>query len=126
RGAEARLSGRPPASNAAQGIMAVEGGWGVMRKKPSAIRGMGGVRIVEASRRTRCPVMVGQNYRYRRCEQTLRKLLREGKVGTVTHVSYVDRRACPAQGNFLSQVEYAQVLDVGTDRFDSLRSILGV
>jgi predicted dehydrogenase len=69
---------------------------------------------------------VGQNYRYRRCEQTLRKLVREGKVGTVTHVSYVDRRARPAQGNFLSQVEYAQVLDVGAHHFDSLRSILGV
>jgi predicted dehydrogenase len=52
--------------------------------------------------------------------------VRQGKVGTLTHVSYIDRRARPAQSNFLSRVEYAQVLDVGTHHLDSLRSILDV
>jgi len=124
--ADAAIISSPPAFHATHAIMALEAGLAVMIEKPFAISVTEGVRIVEASRRTRCPVMVGQNYRYRRCEQTLRKLLCEGKVGTVTHVSYVDRCARPAQGNFLSQVEYAQLLDVGADHFDSLRSILGV
>src|SRR5262249_50306563 len=124
--ADAAIVSSPPAFHATHAIMALEAGLAVMIEKPFAISVTEGVRIVEASRRTRCPVMVGQNYRYRRCEQTLRKLLREGKVGTVTHVSYVDRRACPAQANFLSQVEYGQLLDVGADQFDSLRSMLGV
>jgi predicted dehydrogenase len=124
--ADAAIISSPPALHATHAIMALEAGLAVMIEKPFATSVAEGMRIVEASCRARCPVMVGQNYRYRRCEQTLRKLLREGKVGTVTHVSYVDRRARPAQGNFLSQVEYAQVLDVGAHHFDSLRSILGV
>jgi predicted dehydrogenase len=124
--ADAAIISSPPAFHATHAIMALEAGLAVMIEKPFATSVAEGMRIVEASRRARCPVMVGQNYRYRRCEQTLRKLLREGKVGTVTHVSYVDRRARPAQGNFLSQVEYAQVLDVGAHHFDSLRSIFGV
>jgi len=124
--ADAAIISSQPAFHATHAIMALEAGLAVMIEKPFATSVTDGVRIVEASRRTRSPVMVGQNNRYRRCEQTLRKLLREEKVGTVTHVSYVDRRARPAQGNFLSQVEYAQLLDVGTDHFDSLRSMLGV
>jgi predicted dehydrogenase len=124
--ADAAIISSPPAFHATHAIMALEAGLAVMIEKPFATSVAEGMRIVETSRRTRCPVMVGQNYRYRRCEQTLRKLLREGKVGTVTHVSYVDRRARAAQGNFLAQVEYAQLLDVGAHHFDSLRSILGV
>lgn len=124
--ADAAIISSPPAFHATHAIMALEAGLAVMIEKPFATSVAEGARIVEVSRYTGCPVMVGQNYRYRRCEQTLRKLLREGKVGAVTHVSYVDRRARPAQGTFLSQVEYAQVLDVGVHHFDSLRSILGV
>ena len=60
------------------------------------------------------------------CEATLQQLVREGRVGTITHVSCVDRRSCPAQGNFLAQADYAQVLDVGAHHFDNLRSMLGV
>ena len=124
--ADAAIISSPPAFHASHAIMALEAGLAVMIEKPFATSVAEGARIVEVSRYTGCPVMVGQNYRYRRCEQTLRKLLREGKVGAVTHVSYVDRRARPVQGTFLSQVEYAQVLDVGVHHFDSLRSILGV
>jgi predicted dehydrogenase len=124
--ADAAIISSPPALHAAQAIMALESGLAVMIEKPLATSVAEGARIVEVSRYTGCPVMVAQNYRYRRCEQTVRKLLHEGKVGTITHVSYVDRRARPAQSNFLSRVEYAQVLDVGTHHFDSLRSILGV
>lgn len=124
--ADAAIISSPPACHATHAIMALEAGLAVMIEKPFANSVAEGARIVEVSRRTSCPVMVGQNYRYRRCEQTLQKLLREGKVGIITHVSYLDRRARPAQGNFLSQVDYAHVLDVGAHHFDSLRSILGV
>jgi len=124
--ADAAIISSPPAFHANHAIMALEAGLAVMIEKPFAIGVAEGARIVEASRRARRPVMVAQNYRYRRCEQTLRNLLREGRAGTITHVSYIDHRARPAQGNFLSQVEYAQVLDVGAHHFDSLRSMLGV
>jgi predicted dehydrogenase len=124
--ADAAIISSPPALHAAQAITALESGLVVMIEKPLATSVAEGSRIVEVSRYAGCPVMVAQNYRYRRSEQTLQKLVQQGKVGTLTHVSYIDRRARPAQSNFLSRVEYAQVLDVGTHHFDSLRSILGV
>ena len=124
--ADAAIISSPPAFHATHAITALEAGLAVMIEKPFATAVAEGARIVEVARRAGRPVMVGQNYRYRRCEQTLRQLLRDGKAGTITHVSYVDRRARPAQDSFLSQVEYAQVLDVGADHFDSLRSMLGV
>jgi predicted dehydrogenase len=97
-----------------------------MLEKPFATSLVDGVRVVEAARRTGQSIMVAQNYRYAPCERTLQQLVGEGKVGTITHVSCIDHRARPAQGNFLVGVEYAQVLDVGAHHFDSLRSILGV
>jgi predicted dehydrogenase len=124
--ADAAIISSPPALHPTHAIAALQAGLAVMIEKPFATSVAEGARVVEVARRAGRPLMVAQNYRYRRCEQTLQKLLRERKAGTITHVSYVDRRARPAQGNFLSQVEYSQVLDAGAHHFDSLRSMLGV
>jgi predicted dehydrogenase len=124
--ADAAIISVPPASRATHAVQALEAGLAVIVEAPFAASVAEAARIVEVSRRTGHPVMVAQNYRYRRCEQALKKLLREGKVGSITHVSYIDRRARTAQDNFLFDVEYAQLMDVGAQHFDSLRSILGV
>ena len=125
-GADAAIISSPPAFHSTHAIMALKAGLAVMIEKPFATSLAEGARIVEVSRQTRRPVMVAQNYRYRRIERTLQELLRDRKAGTIAQVNYMDHRARPAQENFLSQVEYAQVLDVGAHHFDSLRSMLGV
>lgn len=124
--ADAVIIASPPALHATHAIMALEAGLAVMIEKPFAGSLAEAAQVVDAAQRTGRPLMVAQNYRYARCERTLRECVGEGKVGRIRHVSCVDRRMRPAKGNFLARVDYPQVLDVGAHHFDSLRSILGV
>lgn len=124
--ADAAIVASPPALHASQATEVLEAGVAAMIEQPFAASLAAAAQVVEVSRRTGRPVMIAQNNRYRRCEQTLQHLVRAGHVGTITHVSCIDRRARPATGDGVSQVEYAQMLDAGGHHFDSLRSILGV
>ncbi len=124
--AEAAIVASQPAQHAAQTIAALEAGLAVMVEKPLAASLVEGVNMVEASRRMARPLMVAQNYRYRRHEQAMRGLVRDGKVGTVTHVSCMDRRAEPVGENYRSRMDYVQVMEVGEHHFDGLRHVLGV
>jgi predicted dehydrogenase len=124
--AEAVIITSPPAFHASQAIEALEAGLGVMLETPFATTLAEGVQIVRTARCTGQALMVAQNHRFARCEQTLRRLLHAGKVGTVTHVSCTDRRTCPPQRGVLAGAEYTQILNVGAHHFDSLRSMLGV
>jgi predicted dehydrogenase len=124
--ADAAIVSSPPALHATHAVQALEAGLAVIIEPPLAVSVADGARVVEVSRRTGRPILVAQNHRHGRYEQTLKKLLGEGKVGGITHVSYVDRRARPVQDNFLFDVEYAQLMDTGAHHFDSLRSVLSV
>ena len=124
--ADAAIISSPPVFRAADVIVALEAGLAVMTEAPLTISVAEAMEILEVARRTRSSLIVGHDYRYRPCEQTLRELVHAGKVGAVTHVSYVDRRTRTFQGNFLNHVDYAQLMDAGVHHFDSLRSILGV
>ena len=54
--------------------------------------------------------------------QTMARLLRAGRVGTLTHISCVDRRARGVQ----AEVEYLQLLAYGADHLAWIRHLLGV
>jgi predicted dehydrogenase len=81
---------------------------------------------VKVARRVGRTVIEAQHYRYAPNQLTIQRLIQEGRVGTITHVSCSDRRSSPTQGSFLAQTDYAQLLDVGAYQLDSLRTILGL
>jgi predicted dehydrogenase len=58
--------------------------------------------------------------------QTMARLLRAGRIGTVTHVSCVDRRTPGAERSASAEVEYLQLLAYGADHLDWIRDLLGV
>lgn len=122
--ADAAVVASPLASRAADAITALEAGLAVMIEKPFAPNLAQGVQVMAAAHRTGRPVLVAQNDRYRRCERALRTLLREGKVGTVTHVSCIDRRRQSAAAQDVSRVDYTQLHEVAAHHFDSLRGVL--
>ena len=124
--ADAAIIASQPAEHAAQTIAALGAGLAVMVEKPLATSLAAGAQMVEAARRAAKPLMVAQNYRYQRAQQAARVLLRDGKVGTITHVSCIDRRLQPAGDNYRSRMDYAQATEVGEHHFDGLRYLLGV
>jgi predicted dehydrogenase len=124
--ADAGIIASSPALHTDQAIQALEAGLAILIEKPFAVSLAQARQVVEASRRAGRPVIVAQNYHDTRCEQTVRQLLHGGKVGTITHVSCVDRRLCPLPGNVPNQADCAQLLEVGAHHLDSLRRILGV
>lgn len=124
--AEAAIVATRPTEHAAQTMTALEAGLAVLVEKPLAMHLADCVKVVDAARRASKPVMVAQNYRYRRCEQAMQGLIREGKLGAITHISCIDRRAEPAGDNYRLGMDYVQMMDVGVHHFDSLRAMLGV
>jgi hypothetical protein len=57
---------------------------------------------------------------------TIARLLRAGRIGTVTHVSCVDRRARGVESFGSAEVEYLQLLAYGADHLARVRDLLGV
>jgi predicted dehydrogenase len=58
--------------------------------------------------------------------QGLARLLRAGRIGTVTHISCVDRRARRAERSTSADVEYVQLLACGADHLAWIRALMGV
>ena len=126
RKADAAIVASPIPLRAAHAVAALEAGLSVMIERPFAVSVADAARVLEASRRSGRHVMVAQNCRFARCERTLRQLVREGKVGRVTHVSCVDRRSLPPTNDDRAQTRHVQLIHVAIDHFDTLRSIVGL
>src|SRR5262249_55824102 len=109
-GANAAIVASPAAQHARDAIKALDAGLAVMIDAPSAASLAEAVRVVDAARRARRAVMVAQHHRYTRRERRLRRLVQEGKVGTITHVSCMDRRSRPDRDREPGDAGYPQVL----------------
>jgi predicted dehydrogenase len=124
--ADAAIIASPPVLRADQAIQALEAGLTIMLEKPFAAGLVRTAQVVEASRRTGRPIIVAQGRGDTYGEGIVQQLVREGRVGTITHVSCIDRRSSPAPGDLLNQNDYAQMLATGAYHFDSLRRMLGI
>jgi predicted dehydrogenase len=124
--ADAAIIATPLALRAGLALQALEAGLTVMLEPPFAASLTEATQVMEVSRRAGQPVIVAQNGHDTHCETAVQRLVREGRIGTLTHVSCVDRRLSSAQGHSLMQADYVHVLDVGIHHFDSLRRMLGV
>jgi predicted dehydrogenase len=107
-------------------VLALKAGLTVLIEKPFAPSLAAAREVLEASRRSNKPVVIVQSQRFSRMERTLRKLVREGKVGRVSHLAVLDRRTSASLGSSQRLTDYPQLLEAGSGHFDSLRSVLGV
>jgi predicted dehydrogenase len=107
-------------------LQALEAGLAILVEKPFTSNMEEALQIVERAERSSKPLVVAQNYRFIPVERTLRQLIRDGRVGTVTSATCLSRRRRPGKGTFLGTMDYPQIVDVGVHHFDSLRSILGL
>ena len=123
--ADAAIIAGPLPSLATLAIEALEAGLAVLMERSPSESFSETARIVDVSTRTGRPVLIVQNGRFSRCERVLQTMLREGKVGSITHVSCEDRLATPDTGALDSNTDYSQLLNVGARDFESLRNIIG-
>lgn len=124
--ADAAILASAPAVRGRQAIQALNAGLAVLIETPAAATLADAVELFETARRVEKPVIVAQSSRYGWAHGRLREFVRAGRLGSVTHMSVLDRRKTASEGGWTAEVDYVQLLDRGVDHFDGLRNILGV
>jgi predicted dehydrogenase len=122
--ADAAIIATPATQRARHAIKALDAGLAVMLEMPLAGSLAEAAQVLDVARRAGGVIMVAQPCRFTRNGRELRRLVQAGKVGTITHVSCLDRRSRPASGNDLAHGDYPQLWDVAAQHFDSLRAVL--
>jgi predicted dehydrogenase len=105
---------------------ALERGLGVLVEKPFALSLREARRLVAIAERAKVPLLVGQNYRYTRMPQAVRRLLGDGvlgRIGMVTCQSY--RGALDSRSPSLSTIPNSVLWETGVHHIDALRYMLG-
>jgi predicted dehydrogenase len=127
-GADAAIVALPEMAHKDAIVAALERGLHVLTEKPLALTTAEAAEVLRASRRAPgAMVMVDQNYRWRPQTQTLRKLVREGKLGHVASVIYefrqpITRRTTDA---WREEMPHPFLHDMAIHHFDLLRAVLG-
>jgi predicted dehydrogenase len=107
-------------------LAALERGLHVLTEKPLAIDMSEAAAIIRAARHVRSAVvMVDQNYRWRPQTQTLRKAVRNGKIGRVMLVGYEFRQAITriTTDAWREQMPHPYLHDMVVHHFDLVRAI---
>jgi predicted dehydrogenase len=126
--AQAVIVALPEMIHKATVLAALERGVHVLTEKPLAIDIAEAAAIVRAARRAKgAIVMVDQNYRWRPQTQTLRKAVRDGRVGRVTSVGYEFRQTITRTTTdaWREHMPHPYLHDMAVHHFDLLRAITG-
>lgn len=114
----------PPQFHRDVAVQALRAGCHVLTEKPLADTWERCREMAAEAQRAGRVLMVGQNYRYSRPVQTLRRILREGGLGAPGQVA-VHFFKGPHFGGFRDQMPYPLVIDMSIHHFDMMRYILG-
>jgi len=110
-------------------LSALARGLHVLTEKPLAMTMSEAAEVVAAARRAPgAVVMVDQNYRWRPHTQTLRRLVRGGKLGRVASVSYEYRQPITrtTTDGWREQMPHPYLHDMAIHHFDLVRACLGL
>ena len=102
----------------------------VFLETPMATNAKAAAKIIEAARKARCMVMVGQSLRFHGHTQIAKEVLERGQIGEVYHVRcfYLRRAAIPPSGSWLTQKALAGggcMYDLGAPILDACLHLLG-
>jgi predicted dehydrogenase len=128
-GAQAAVVALPEIVHKDAIVTAVARGLHVLTEKPLAMTMAEAAEVLRAWRRAAGPVvMVDQNYRWRPQTQTLRRAVREGKIGRVASVTYEFRQPITRTTTdaWREQMPHPYLHDMAIHHFDLLRGVLGL
>lgn len=123
--ADAALVVVPPEAHVDVSLQVLEGGLHCIVEKPLAPSIREARTIVDAAKRAKRKLMVGQNYRFKRSPQTVKKLIQEGLIGRVGS-AYINFHKAPRFSGFRAQMEEPLIIDLSIHHFDQMRGILGL
>jgi predicted dehydrogenase len=104
---------------------ALERGLGVLVEKPFTLSLREARGLVDLADAQRLPLVVGQNYRYMRMPQTLRRLFRSGDLGRVGMIVAQTYRSRKETGRVLAALTDSILWEIGVHHLDALRYALG-
>jgi predicted dehydrogenase len=102
--------------------VALERGVGVLVEKPFTLSLAEAQQLVAAAEQAKTGLVVGQNYRYTRMVQAVRRLLRDGVLGRIgTFVSQCYRGDGTGDQPWLSRVAHSALWEAAVHHLDALR-----
>ena len=121
---DAALVASPPALHADQAVACLERGVPVLVEKPLALTLADARRVADAARATGLPALVGQNFRLRPLERSVRSTLAR-RVGRLSAGAIVSARPAGTGPASLGGDGHAPLWDLGVHHFDLVRGRLG-
>jgi len=123
--ADAVLIATPSDLHAEHALLALEAGLPVMTEKPLAVTVREAKRVLEKAREVGKPILVAENYRYWPAERTVRKVLADGVLGTISAATFVDYRNQPKDRlpAWVDELENPHLQEIGVHHFDSIRAL---
>jgi predicted dehydrogenase len=111
-------------------IEALNAGKHVMLDKPMATNARDAARVLAAAKKNRRKFMVGQNQRFTKEAQAVKKLVVDGKLGEVYHAKavWLRRSGIPRIGSWFTQTEFAGggcTYDIGVHALDLALHLMG-
>jgi predicted dehydrogenase len=101
---------------------ALKRGLHVMSEKPLADSLRNAQAIVACAQKCRRTYMVAQNYRYQPVVQTVKRFIKQGRLGDVGYVG-VNFHKGPHFGGYREEMAYPLVLDMSIHHFDLMRCL---
>ena len=98
---------------------------GVMVEKPFTMRLNEAVQLVLLAEEKNRPLLVAQNYRYLRSFRTARRLIAEGRLGTIHMVNCQYYRPAHEMAPWLARLQHSVLWGMGVHHLDALRHVLG-
>jgi predicted dehydrogenase len=122
--ADAALIATPSFLHTEHALKALDAGLAVMIEKPFTSSVEEANQVIRRAEEVSRTVLVAEQFRFVPAERTVRKFVRDGLLGEVTCVTFVDRRRMPSltQGPWLAAMKYPQLREIAVHHFDSLRS----
>src|SRR5512138_2578431 len=128
-GAQAVVCALPELIHADAITAALARGLHVLTEKPLAMTMAEAAGLLRAARRApRAVVMVDQNYRWRPHTQTLRRFVREGRLGKLASATYEYRQSITRTTTdaWREQMPHPYLHDMAIHHFDLVRACLGL
>lgn len=115
----------PPAFHKDVAVQALELGLHCLVEKPLAEEMADAIAMVETAEKAGKKLMVSQNYRFKKCPQTVKELINKKFAGDIGSV-FINFQKAPHFTGFRTEMAEPLIQDMSVHHFDQIRGVLGL